>query len=98
MCKNGDFAKAREFVRQALDINPESGDAYMAALMAECQCSHAEQLGALVTYEPLSQRGNYQKAMRFGDGGLRIRLEGYNARVRENWDEEQRQKPRPVLP
>jgi tetratricopeptide (TPR) repeat protein len=89
MCEDGDFAKAQELVEQALNLDPESGEVYVVALMAECQCKQEEQLGSLVTDE-LSQRGNYQKALRFGDAALKVRLDGYDAQAKENWAEKRR--------
>ena len=88
MCEDGDFAKAQELVEQALNLDPENGEAYLLALMADCQCKQEEQLGSLVC--ELSKYGNYQKATRFGDDVLKARLKSYQDSANAKWDERQR--------
>ena len=93
MCEDNDFSKARDLVEQALNIDPENGEAYLVALMAERQCRQEEQLGELRVGD-LQQSGNYQKAVRFGDKALAARLEAYDQKARNNSAEDQERERR----
>ena len=91
MCEDGNFAKANDLVEQALNLIPEDPDAYVVALMAEKGCRLEEDLGRLRTGD-LSQSGNYQKAVRFGDQGVRDRLAGYDAQSKADYEADERAK------
>jgi tetratricopeptide (TPR) repeat protein len=91
MCEDGNFAKAKELVEQALSLDPENGEAYLVALMAEYQRRTEGLLGKLVMTD-LSQKGNYWKAIRFGDEALKERLKGYDTQAKANYAEIQRKK------
>jgi hypothetical protein len=85
MCEDGDWKKATELVEEALNLDPENGETYLVALMAECGCPQEENLGMLVS-NTLDERSNYKKARRFGDDALQARLVEYDAKCKALYD------------
>ena len=82
MCEDGDFEKAHEISERALDENPEDAEAYLVALMSDYRCRHEQDLGDLWT-PTMTQNGNFKKAVRFGDGQFRAKLEDYAMSAQE---------------
>ena len=76
-----DWENADEYCEKVLDIDPENAQAYLGKLMVEAQVKFPEQLGD--TAMRLDNSNNYQKALRFGDEGLRKTLRGYNEASRD---------------
>ena len=88
----GEWEKARELAEQALVIDPERAEAYVAQLMAELQVSEEE---ALAEHRgDLSAYVSYRKALCFADPDLRARLEEYNATVLERLRQEEEERAR----
>jgi len=83
LCEDGEFSEAQEIIEQALSIDPEIGEIYLIALMADRSCNSEEQLVEF-SCSILSENSNFQKALRFGDETLSRRLECYDKQVREN--------------
>jgi len=81
LCEDGNFTKATELIDQALNTDPENGEAYLVALMAQYGVRQEGDLAGLTA--PISGSGNYQKALRFGNAALGRRLEEYSRTVDE---------------
>jgi len=73
--EDGNWQKADSLFEQVLNTEPQNSKAYIGKLMAERGAKHEEDLAAQLT--PLSNSGSYQKALRFADEAIRLRLEGY---------------------
>jgi len=73
MCEDGDFNKAQEMIEQALTVDPESGEAYLVALMIDYRCRQEEEVG--IYFRDMPQNRNCQKVLRFGDTALKANLE-----------------------
>jgi len=87
-----EWEKAGDIVEQALNMDSENAEIYVAKLMAETRSSKEENLSEYGG--DLSEYTSYQKAMRFGDAELRTRLEQYNAVILERRQQEQAEKAR----
>ena len=82
LCSDGDFSNAKKTLEQALNADPENGEAYLVALMIDYRCKQEETLGQLAV-DDLSVNANYQKAVRFGDEALQAKLESYRTQAKE---------------
>jgi len=87
-----EWAKADELLDQALNIDPECAEIYVARLMVEARVQKEEDLAKHT--RALSEYVNYQKAVRFAAEELRTRLEQYNAVILERLGQEQEEKVR----
>lgn len=74
--EDGNWQKADSLFEQVLNTEPQNPKAYIGKLMAERGARHEEDLAAQL--KPLSDSGNYQRALRFADDAIRGRLEGYD--------------------
>lgn len=72
MLEEGNWEKADERLEQALNIDPESGEAYLGKLMVELKIKTFEELKNQP--QPFDMRVNFQKAMHFGDTALKTKL------------------------
>ena len=79
--EDSDQSQAKDYFNKVLDIDPEYAPAYVGLLMVENGVRNEGDLSNLTA--PISGSGHYQKALRFGDGSLRGRLEGYSRAVDE---------------
>ena len=84
--EDGDFGQASEYFDRVLDSDPEYAPAYAGKLMAACQVRSEEDLAGIPfefssSGQYLAASGDYQKAHRFGDAGLKARLEGYEQAI-----------------
>jgi len=71
-----------------LDIDPEYAPAYVGKLCAELEIQQEE---SLENYkEPISERNNFKKSVRFADTDYRAILEGYNKSIQDRIAEETR--------
>lgn len=82
MCEDADFKKAARLVDEALNLDPESAEAYVVALMADHRCRAESELGAVPT-DSLGNSAHFKKARRFGSAELNARLDGYVERARQ---------------
>ena len=73
--EDGDWDRADDFCEQVLNIDPECAEAYVGKLMAELRVNKQEKLNDCA--DPFDNKNNYQKAMRFGDDGLKKILVRY---------------------
>jgi tetratricopeptide (TPR) repeat protein len=76
LLEDGEFDSATEYYNRILDIDPECAEAYLGLLMAEVKAIKTETLTNVD--KPLNEFGNYKRALRFADEGLRKELEEYN--------------------
>ncbi len=70
--EDGDWKSADGFFEQALNIDPESGEAYLGKLLAQLGVKNRNALRDLA--QPFDQDPNFQKALRFGDEKLKAEL------------------------
>lgn len=68
----GDYSQANTFCDQALNINAETGNAYLIKLFIEYKVNSIEKLESL--NKPFDSSINYQYFMRFGDDETKSRL------------------------
>ena len=70
-----EWEKAGELFDSALNISPENGEAYAGKFCAEIQQSDLDTIGLRITsVDRVKNNGNYQKAVRFGNDALQIKL------------------------
>jgi hypothetical protein len=89
--EDSDWNKADEYFDKALDINPEHAPAYIGKLCAELRVRREESLGddhelrqGKIINRPLGEYANFQKAIRFADGGYKKKLNGYDQKTKES--------------
>ncbi|MCM1188382.1 MAG: toll/interleukin-1 receptor domain-containing protein [bacterium] len=85
--EDGDFAKGDEYCERVLNLDPESGEAYLGKLMAQLKIRKRE--GLAQNPNTLEQEDAYQKVMRFGGDAVKKELEGYNQQIRKRLQEQQ---------
>jgi Fe-S cluster biosynthesis and repair protein YggX len=78
--EDGEWEKADDFCEQVLNHDPENAMAYLGKLMAELKVKKQEALKNRA--EPFSDNSNYQKAIRFGNGQLKLQLQGDVAHIK----------------
>jgi len=79
--EDSDWKQANEYFDKVLDIDPEYALAYVGKLCAELKVCKEE---LLENYkEPISERSNFQKAVRFANSDHQVKLEGYNKTIQE---------------
>lgn len=81
--EDGEWEKAYEYAENALDVDAECAEAYLAKFLAEYNINSADDIPSeceemLVEIESLTELTSYGKAMRFADDELKAKLEGYN--------------------
>ena len=79
--EDGDWKSADEFCEQVLNRNAEHPMAYLGKLMGALQVRREAELALLS--EPFDSHPLYQKVLRFDDGLLAARLQGYNDTIRQ---------------
>ncbi len=67
--EDGDWKSADEYCEKVLDIEPESGEAYLGKMMCALKVTNKADLSNCL--EPFTGNPYYQKAMRFGDENLK---------------------------
>ena len=71
-----EWQRAEEYCEKVLDIEPENAEAYLGLLLVTLKISdECELKNATVTFE---DQKFYQKALRFADSELKLKLENYN--------------------
>lgn len=76
-----DFERADELCERALDCEPENARAYLVKLLAEYHVTAADKLHECAG--DFTRSGNYARAVRFADEGLKSWLENEAALARE---------------
>ena len=74
--EDGEWDKADDFCEQVLNQDYQNARAYLGKMMAEMEIRRESDLSSHA--EPLDTSGNYQKALRFADDGLKATLTGVN--------------------
>lgn len=86
--EDGTWQQAREYFERVLDIDPECAQAHIGNL---CVALNVRNESQLVNVEnPLTEYGDFNKAMRFADARYRARLEGYNQEIESEIREKER--------
>ena len=86
--EDGEFDSAKEYVERVLDREPKNGEAYWVKALAGLGVKRESDV--IERQQSLFNDGNYQKAMRFGTGDLKRRLEGIEQEIRRRLAEAQR--------
>ena len=86
--EDGKFTDADAFFENALNADPHSAPAYFGKLLAELGARTPDEI--VIADRPLAEYGNFEKALRFADGGFRNQLLGYenqvqNRLIRQSW-------------
>ena len=79
--EDGEWKEANAFCEQVLNRNAEHPMAYLGKLMAALQVRQEAEL--VQQPEPFDSHPLYQKVLRFDDGLLAARLQGYNDAIRQ---------------
>ena len=74
--EDGEWASADEYAEKILDQDPENSEAYIIKLLAERKVHTIDEL--IQRKIPLTDNGNYQKAVRFSDSKKKSTIEGWN--------------------
>lgn len=82
--EDGNWKSADEYFEKILDIDPEYAPVYLGKLMIEYRVTKPEYLSGLSV--DFSKSGNYQKAVRYGDQGLKKDLEDMHNQAKVNED------------
>mgnify|MGYP003351678714 CR=1 FL=1 len=86
--EDGEFDSVKQYVERVLDREPRNGVAYWLKCLAELRVREEGALSSRM--ETLSNSGNYQKALRFGDDDLRSRLEKCERDIQKRMEEKRR--------
>lgn len=86
--EDGNWKEADKYCEKVLDQEPENAQAYLGKLMAELQVTNRKEL--VDCAEPLDDRDNYNKVLRFGDEALEKEMSGYITHINERKAEERR--------
>lgn len=87
--ESGDFKNAAAYFERVLDQDPEDAEAYFGKLLLDLGCRQESDLNQLMV--SITERQNYQLAVRFAKGALLERYQGYASDI-EARIEELRQK------
>ena len=79
--EDGNWEEADSYCEKVLDQEPENAQAYLGKLMSEVHVKHKEDLADCAN--PFDNRNSYQKAIRFGDEGLRNTLNDYITHIKQ---------------
>ena len=79
--EESDWDAASGFFDSALNLDAQYAPAYMGKLLAELQIRSEAQLGTLSF--PISDRRNFQLAVRFADAAYKTKLEGYDVEIKK---------------
>jgi len=84
--EDAEWEKAKEYFDNALDIDPEYAPAYIGFLCVDLKIKSEEELEN--QKEPLNDKPNFKKAIRFADEDYRVKLEQYNSAIQERKERE----------
>ena len=82
LIEDKDYAKANELLDQVLNNDPENAKAYILLLLIELNLRNENELIDIKT--PLTNYGNYKKAINFADSKYKQELENYNEIIINN--------------
>ena len=86
MLEDGDWPSANAYCDHVLDAEPNNSKAYMLKLMAELSAHNTTELAE--QKKPLEGNTNYERALRFASPELKKKLEGYNATIKYNIEQQ----------
>ena len=78
--EDGEWRSANSYCEKVLDIEPENATAYLYKLMAEVRVKRKDDL--VLCQNPLDEKNNYQKVIRFGTSELSSELIRYNEQIK----------------
>lgn len=88
--EDGNFEKADELLENALNLNPENAEIYVAQLLISLRLKTFEQLEKQT--ERVFSNPYYQKALRFADPKLKARLEKVDQAIADHLRKEEERK------
>lgn len=86
--EDSDFKKADQLLEQALNLDPENGQAHLGKLLVERKCTSVERLTEGTA--PLSRSGHYNRALKFSDLGVQQQLRAAETQITQRIEEETR--------
>ena len=85
--EDSDWKQANVYFDRVLDIDPEYAQAYIGKLCAELKVGSEESLGDFA--RPISEQNHFQKALRFADEEYKVKIEGYDEKIKERLRQEE---------
>lgn len=85
--EDGEWENADKYCERVLDMDPKNAVAYAGKLLAELKCGCLDDLGK--RRRPFEEKNSYLKAFRFGDSGLKEKLQCMAEQARNNYEEDQ---------
>lgn len=82
--EEAEWTKANDLLEKVLNIEPENAKVYLGKLMAEVRVNKEENLAKRAV--KLSEKTNYQKAVRFSDNELKEQLQEYNTSATQRYN------------
>ncbi len=79
--EDSNWKEADEYFDKALDINPESAEAYLGKMMGELKCNKRDNL--IDCKKPFDDFNSYKKVIAFAETPLKNELQGINEKIRE---------------
>lgn len=88
--EDGNWESASEYCEKILDISPECAEAYLGRLMIKNKVRNISELASVK--ELIDSDNDYQRALRYGGEVVKTQLEECNRKIKENLDEDRRQR------
>lgn len=77
--EDADFDMANQYCDRILDLDPRNAKAYFKKLMAKLKIK--EEADIIKEAKPLTEYGDFKKAVRFADNEFRLVIESYNEQI-----------------
>ena len=90
LLEDANWDEAAKYFNKVLDVNPEYSQAYIGLLCAELEIKSEANLANYE--EPVDQRSNYIKALRFANYDYRDKITGYNDEIKKRYEQGQTQR------
>ncbi len=88
--EDGDWDKADKMLEEALDLDPENGDAHLGKLLLDRKCRTVEALSREST--PISRSGHYSRAVKYATIERRNQLQAIDQMIQKRIEEQRREK------
>ena len=88
--EDGNWDKADKMLEEALDLDPENGDAHLGKLLLDRKCKTIEALNRET--KPISRSGHYSRAVKYATIERRNQLQAIDKMILKRIEEQQREK------
>lgn len=88
--EDGNWDKADKMLEEALDLDPENGDAHLGKLLLDRKCRSVERLNNEST--PISRSGHYSRAVKYATIERRNQLQAIDQMITKRLEEQRREK------